>query len=110
MFCFVFFGLYSPRYYPHISPSDRELIIESHMDTEMEYHAFDCCRRACDWYADKIERAKYIVDEFDKEHNRGWNCILGGKFAHFVRYDNNCYIRFKYFGNDKKLNIVLFRC
>ena len=106
---FVFFGLCSPRHYPYISPSDRELIVKSTMDTEMEYHAFDCCRRACEWYTKNGERVKYIVDEFDKEHNRGWNGILGENFASGVHHGKSCYIRIKNFGKNN-LQILLFRC
>ncbi|XP_072014019.1 uncharacterized protein [Amphiura filiformis] len=99
----------SPRAYPHISPYDRKMIRDSEMDTEMEYHVFDCCKRACDWYSSNDERVKYIKEEFDKEHDSGWNCILGVNSVASVSYNHKCYISLINFGKDN-MHIFLWRC
>ena len=75
----------------------------------MEYHAFDCFKRACEWYTDNNDRAKNIIEEFDKEHGVGWNCIVSSDsgFAHAYHSAGNRTIRVNKFGNDK-ISILLF--
>ena len=98
----------SPRSYPTISEADRKLIGDSKMDTEMENHVMDCCKRAFENHTSDADRAEFIVNEFDEEYSTGWQCVIGN-CASFVSYKNKCFIRLENYRSNN-VKVLLFKC
>ncbi|KAK2899179.1 hypothetical protein QQF64_031304 [Cirrhinus molitorella] len=79
-------------------------ISNADMSDEMQRDALQCALLAVNMYEKGTDIAVYIKKEFNRRHQRSWQCILGSS-GYSVTHKDNCYIDFKV-GNKK---ILLFR-
>lgn len=51
--------------------------------------------------------ADYIRKKFDRDHERGWNCVIGRSFGSYVTHEIKTYI---YFSVQPGTSILLWKC